>query len=45
MAENPHHKELLKLLSEFEIQYLTVAGSQGNAVKQYQARIARYDDK
>ena len=26
MAENPHYKELLQLLNEFEVEYLIVGG-------------------
>jgi hypothetical protein len=26
MAENPHYRELLRLLNEFEVQYLIVGG-------------------
>jgi hypothetical protein len=26
MAENPHYKELLQLLNEFEVEHLTVSG-------------------
>jgi hypothetical protein len=32
MAENPHYKELLPLLNEFEVEYLIVGGY---AVRKY----------
>jgi len=32
MAENPHYKELLQLLNEFQVEYLIVGGFAVNSI-------------
>jgi hypothetical protein len=38
MAENPHYKELLQLLNQFEVEYLIVGGY---AVMKYGSHVTR----
>jgi len=42
MAENPHYKELLQLLNEFQVEYLIVGGY---AVMKYPQNLNRLSNR